>query len=83
MKYGEMWKGKPLTKKEIKTLELVASGLGNKEVGESLNTPWQTIRCRMNTIGHKLNTKTRTGTIIVAIQKGIIDVNKITVELKT
>ena len=80
MKYRENTKGQPLSQKELDIINLVAKGFTSKEIGKTLNKSWETIRGQLNSINHKLDTKTRTGAVIKSIQLGLIKVDEVIVQ---
>ena len=63
-----------LSPREREVLELVAKGLTNKEVANTLNLSQFTVRNHLNHITEKLEVTDRTEAIVVAIQTGIISV---------
>jgi len=63
-----------LSTRERQVLELVAKGLTNKEVANTLEISQFTVRNHLNHITDKLDVKDRTEAIFVAIQTGIITV---------
>ena len=63
-----------LSAREREVLELVAKGLTNKEVANTLQISQFTVRNHMNHITEKLEVSDRTEAIFMAIQTGIITV---------
>jgi DNA-binding NarL/FixJ family response regulator len=63
-----------LSPRELEVLRLVANGFSNKEIGAKLNVVEGTIKIHMTNILAKLRAADRTQAIIVAIQRGIIDI---------
>jgi DNA-binding NarL/FixJ family response regulator len=63
-----------LSPRELDVLRLVANGFSNKEIGAKLNVVEGTIKIHMTNILSKLRVADRTQAIIVAIQRGIIDI---------
>ena len=61
-----------LSPREREVLQLVAKGLTNKEVANTLNISQFTVRNHLNHITEKLEVTDRTEAIFVAIQTGII-----------
>lgn len=61
-----------LTSREVEVLQLVARGLGNKEVGEILGTAAGTVKAHVQSILSKLDAKDRTHAVALAIRRGII-----------
>jgi two-component system NarL family response regulator len=63
-----------LSRRERQILELVAKGLTNKEVANTLQISQFTVRNHLNHITEKLDVSDRTEAIFIAIQTGIIAV---------
>jgi DNA-binding NarL/FixJ family response regulator len=63
-----------LSHRERQVLELVAKGLTNKEVANTLQISQFTVRNHLNHITQKLDVSDRTEAIFIAIQNGIITV---------
>jgi DNA-binding CsgD family transcriptional regulator len=63
-----------LSCRERQILELVAKGLTNKEVANTLQISQFTVRNHLNHITEKLDVSDRTEAIFIAIQTGIIAV---------
>jgi len=63
-----------LSRRERQVLELVAKGLTNKEVANTLQLSQFTVRNHLNHITEKLDVSDRTEAIFIAIQNGIIAV---------
>lgn len=61
-----------LTEREITVLRLVATGLTNKEVANSLELSEKTIKNHLGNIFHKLHVYDRTQAAVLAIRRGII-----------
>src|SRR6202163_4540556 len=61
-----------LTLRETEVLELVAKGLGNKEIAERLGTATGTIKIHLQNILEKLSASDRTQAVTIAIQRGIL-----------
>ena len=64
----------PLTPREQEILNLMASGLMNKEIAEKVWLREGTIKCHVNSILHKLHANVRTEAVVVAIKNGLIEV---------
>jgi LuxR family maltose regulon positive regulatory protein len=62
----------PLTERELQVLELIASGLSNREAAETLFVTEGTIKKHLNNIFGKLNVKSRTQVIERARQLKIL-----------
>jgi two-component system NarL family response regulator len=61
-----------LTSRELEVLRLVAKGLGNKEIGASLNIAEVTVKLHVSHVLEKLEVKDRTQAATAALQRGII-----------
>ena len=62
-----------LTERELTVLRLVAEGKTNKEIANVLDLREKTVKNHVNNIFHKLHVYHRTHAVILAIRKGIID----------
>lgn len=62
-----------LTEREITVLRLVADGKTNKEIANVLDLSEKTVKNHVRNIFHKLQVYDRTQAAILAIRKGIID----------
>ncbi len=69
-----------LTPREVEVLTLVAQGLGNKEVGDSLGTAAGTVKAHVQSILSKLGAKDRTHAVTIALKRGIIHLYSANVE---
>jgi len=65
-----------LTKTEIKVLDMLGSGLSNKELAMELNCSVKTIKNHLNSAFHKLGVTSRTEAVVKAIKLGIISSDK-------
>jgi len=63
----------PLSAKEKSVLQLAAKGASNDEIAEKLILQNSTVKSHMNKIFKKLNVKSRTQAILLAIQMNLID----------
>jgi len=63
-----------LSPRELDVLRLVGKGLSNKEIAAQLNVVEGTIKIHVTNVLAKLRVADRTQAIIVAIQRGIIDI---------
>jgi DNA-binding NarL/FixJ family response regulator len=61
-----------LTSKEIAVLALVAQGHGNKMIAGELFVSEETVKSRMRSILSKLNARDRTHAVMLAIQRGFL-----------
>ncbi len=64
-----------LTAREMEVLRLVARGLSNKEIGESLGLAENTVKVHLGNILAKLRVADRTQAIIAAVKRGLIDLD--------
>jgi len=62
----------PLTERELEVLELVAAGLGNKEVAFRLEISEHTVKFHVASIMGKLGAGSRTEAVTLAIRHGLI-----------
>jgi two-component system, NarL family, response regulator len=62
-----------LTPREIDILKHVARGLGNKEIGESLDISQATVKNHVASIIAKLGAQDRTHAVTLALERNIID----------
>ena len=60
------------TMREIETLELVALGLGNCEIGQRLNISEETVKSRVRLLLVKLPARNRTEAVAVGFRRGLI-----------
>ena len=61
-----------LTPRELQTLELLALGSTNKEIGKELNISDNTVRHHVNSIMDKLEVSDRTEAVATAIRRGVL-----------
>jgi two-component system, NarL family, response regulator LiaR len=62
----------PLTERELDVLKLLATGLSNQEIAESLKLSEGTVRNYLSTLFGKLGVSDRTKAAVLAIQHGLI-----------
>lgn len=67
------WVEHDLTEREITVLRLVADGKTNKEIAVSLDLSEKTVKNHVRNIFHKLQVYDRTQAAILAIRKGLIE----------
>ncbi len=67
------WVEHDLTEREITVLRLVADGKTNKEIANALNLSEKTVKNHVRNIFHKLHVYDRTQAAILAIRKGLIE----------
>lgn len=63
----------PLSHRETEILELIAKGLSNSEVAETLRISRSTVRTHLEHIYQKLDVTNRTEAVTEGIRKGLID----------
>jgi DNA-binding NarL/FixJ family response regulator len=64
-----------LTSREVEVLQMVAKGLGNKEIAGALNIAEVTVKLHVSHVLEKLNVKDRTQAATAALQRGIISLD--------
>src|SRR6185369_12995953 len=69
-----------LTEREIDVLRLVARGLNNADIAERFHLSEGTVRNHISAILAKLNVSDRTQAAVIAIQHGIADVGRASVD---
>jgi DNA-binding NarL/FixJ family response regulator len=62
-----------LSPRELDILRLIAKGMNNQAISETLNITRGTVKWHVNIILRRLDVKDRTQAVIVATQRGIID----------
>mgnify|MGYP001026638987 CR=1 FL=1 len=63
-----------LSTRELEVLQLVAKGLSNKEIGAQLRVVEGTVKVHLTNILAKLHVSDRTQAILVAVKRGIIQI---------
>ncbi len=71
-----MQKPSELTRGEIKVLQLISTGLSNKEIAGKLFISEKTVKNHLNRIFQKLGVKNRTQAVVYAIDRGIISIEE-------
>lgn len=61
-----------LTRRELEVLELMATGMGNREIAAALFRTEATVKVHVHHILTKLDVNDRTEAVVVALQRGII-----------
>lgn len=69
-----------LTNREFEVLDLIGSGLKNKQIAERLLISEPTVRCHLSSIYGKLGVDDRLNLVIKAYQRGLLDVSQPTDE---
>jgi DNA-binding NarL/FixJ family response regulator len=64
-----------LNRRELEILNLTATGLSNKGIGERLGLTERTVQTYLFTIFNKLGASSRTQAVIYALREGWIDIN--------
>ncbi|MFJ6414402.1 LuxR C-terminal-related transcriptional regulator [Terribacillus saccharophilus] len=64
------WSKTSLTVREKETLELIAEGLPNKDIGERLMISEKTVKNHVSNLMRKLNVNDRTQAVVLAIKHG-------------
>jgi DNA-binding NarL/FixJ family response regulator len=64
--------GRPLSAREIEVLKQVASGDGNREIGEKLFITEQTVKAHLRHILEKLEAKDRAHAVAIGVRRGIL-----------
>ena len=64
----------PLSERESEVLGLIAKGRSNKEIGSLLGVTEGTVKIHVTNIFSKLDVAARTEALVVAVQRGIIDI---------
>jgi DNA-binding NarL/FixJ family response regulator len=64
--------GPVVTEREVEVLELLADGLGNKELARELLVSEATVKSHLSHIYAKLGVDTRAGAVAAAIEQRII-----------
>ena len=65
-----------LSAREIEVLQLVAKGKSNKEIGKALHISTATVKTHLIHVFDKLGVKDRTSAVTVALEKGILSLDK-------
>ena len=65
----------PLTVRETEVLRGIARGLSNKEIGETLGLTESTVKTYVNSLLGKLGVTDRTNALIVALRRGLVQLD--------
>ncbi len=63
----------PLTERELEVVRLLATGIGNKEIGAQLHVSPNTVRVHLRNIFTKLEAQSRTEVTMMAVRNGWVD----------
>lgn len=63
-----------LTNRELEVLDLIGTGLKNKEIAKQLKISEPTVRCHLSSIYGKLGVKDRLNLVIKAYQVGLLEI---------
>jgi DNA-binding NarL/FixJ family response regulator len=63
----------PLTQRETQVVELVATGLSNKQIAKRLGISAHTVKFHVNAILAKLDVHSRTEAVVRAVQLGVVE----------
>jgi DNA-binding NarL/FixJ family response regulator len=72
---AERMSHRSLTSRELEVLQMVAKGMGNKEIAAVLNIAEVTVKLHVSHVLEKLDARDRTEAATVALQRGIINMN--------
>ncbi len=61
-----------LTPREMEVLQLIAQGLGNREIAQQLAVNERTVKYHVSTILDKLEVTNRTEAVTTAAQRGLV-----------
>ncbi len=64
--------GGALTRRELSVLQLVAHGLGNKEIASELGISTHTVKYHLASLLAKLGVHTRTEAVTIGLRKGLV-----------
>jgi NarL family two-component system response regulator YdfI len=64
--------GEPLSPREHQVLQLLAAGLGNKQIASQLNISEHTVKFHVNSIFDKLNASSRAEAVAIGARRGLI-----------
>ena len=64
-----------LSEREVEVLNAMATGMNNKEIGESLGIAESTVKGHLNHVFAKLGVTDRTKALVVAVKRGLIRID--------
>jgi DNA-binding NarL/FixJ family response regulator len=67
--------GETLSDREVQVLKAIAEGKNNKEIGESLHISESTVKGHVNRVFAKLKVTDRTKALVVAVKRGLIQID--------
>ena len=65
----------PLTAREVQVLELLRTGMRNKDIGDALQITEETARTHIKNIFGKLNVHDRTAALAEAVRRGLVHID--------
>jgi DNA-binding NarL/FixJ family response regulator len=65
-----------LTSREIEVIELASAGKSNRSIGEQLGISEATVKVHMRSVLAKLGANDRTHAVVLAVERGFIDLKK-------
>ena len=63
-----------LSPRETDILRLIVKGLSNQEIADTLNITRGTVKWHVNIILRRLDVSDRTQAVVVAVQRGIVEI---------
>ena len=63
-----------LSPRELEILRLIVKGLNNQEIAEALNITRGTVKWHVNIILRRLDVNDRTQAVVIAVQRGIVEI---------
>jgi DNA-binding NarL/FixJ family response regulator len=63
----------PLTPREQEVLEMLVEGMTNPEIADALFLSAHTIDCHVRSLFRKLDVRTRTAAVVIALRLGLVD----------
>ena len=70
--FGAQNGGRPLTRRELSVLRLVAQGLGNKEIASELGISTHTVKYHLASLLAKLGVHSRTEAVTIGLRRGLV-----------
>lgn len=72
MKLADRLEGEALSRRELQVLQLLATGMSNKEIARDTGITEGTVKFHVTAVMSKLGAKSRTEAVTVAIRRGLI-----------